>query len=488
MSAESGYSLRSYLLIGGLIMAVLLSTWMITGLGPDKGAIIALALIGGASCIYTLVNFEYGFYAGMVLGHLIFLIDRMFGDVMPTALMVDLQINATFVGLLIHKVAGRETFFKKSDHTITYAYILYTCYLILEAFNPQMQSYEAWFFVLRKFIQFVMIYVIGLNMFTSIKKINFFMKFWGACTLVSAGYGCYQQWFGLFEFEMNWIWAAPGRAGLYMLDNGDFRKFSILSGPAAYGILMGACALLYAVLGFKEKSGPKRVVWFLITLLAVLGMAYAGTRTAYLIFVAGAVLYILMTITNRSTMIVAGLFFMGFVVIMWGPIYGNTTVNRIRSAFDTEDASLNVRDVNREMIQPYIHEHPMGGGLATSGNQGLQYSPGHRLAGFPPDSGFVKTAVETGWIGLFLQCLLYCLILLSGVHAYYRTKDKQLKIYCLAALVTVFGFVISQYGQVSIGQIPDCFLFYSMLAMIVRISKMPEGEKKEPLNEPLTES
>jgi putative inorganic carbon (hco3(-)) transporter len=470
---DAARNIRSAIPVAILVVLVLLTTFYITNVGPENGFMVTALLIAGAFGVYSLINYKFGFYTAIVLGHIIFFVDRLLGgERLPTAFLVDIQINATFLGLIIHKVVNREVFFKNSNNAITYAYALYTLFLVIELFNPEMQSVAGWFFVIRKFLQFIMIYIVGINMFSTLKSIRFFFVFWGICAFITGLYGCYQQWFGLFNFEMDWIWSVPGRAGLYALDNGDFRKFSLLSGPAAYGIIMGASALLLAVMALRDKDFNHKVYWTIGAIFSILGMAYAGTRTAYFIFTAGAVLYILMTITNRSTLLAAVVCFMGFVVIMWGPIYGNVTINRIRSTFDADDSSLGVRDMNRASIQPYIHSHPLGGGLASSGVQGLQYNPNHYLAGFPPDSGFVKTAVETGWIGFFLQCLLYCIILLQGVRAFYRTEDRTAKVYALAAVVTLFGFVISQYGQVSIGQIPDCFLFYSLLAIIVRISKL----------------
>jgi putative inorganic carbon (hco3(-)) transporter len=71
--------------------------------------------------------------------------------------------------------------------------------------------------------------------------------------------------------------------------------------------------------------------------------------------------------------------------VVFTPFFKGKTVERLRSAFELkENASLNVRDVNRKLIQPYIYAHPIGGGLATSGKPGEAYNPDHRLAGFPP--------------------------------------------------------------------------------------------------------
>lgn len=471
MNVHLNWNLKKIFIPFLIAASVLISTYFISVLGFKNGILVGITIIGCAIGIFSLINFRFGFYFSILLGFIIFWMERWIGDTLPMGLVVDIQINVTFLGLLIHKAVKKEAFFKNANHVITYAYLIYTLFLLIEFFNPEMESTAGWFLVIRKFLQFVMIYFISLNLFNGLRQIKFFLLFWTGCAFFAGIYGCYQEWFGFFNFETDWIFSSPARIGLYSLDNGTFRKFSILSGPAAFGTIMAASALLLSVLAIGQKIFLKKIFYMIALTFIVLGMAYSGTRTAYFIFFAGMVLYILMTITNRSTLITASLFFMGFVIIIWGPIYGNPTVNRIRTTFDfSNDASLAVRDINRASIQPYIYSHPIGGGLATSGVQGAEYNPNHYLATFPPDSGFIKTAIETGWIGFFFQCLLYCLILLSGVRVYYRSKSRIIKLYSLGAVVTLFGFIISQYGQVSIGQIPDCFLFYSLLALIVRMN------------------
>jgi cell division protein FtsW (lipid II flippase) len=131
---------------------------------------------------------------------------------------------------------------------------------------------------------------------------------------------------------------------------------------------------------------------------------------------------------------------------------------------------MQVRDENRAKIQPYIYAHPTGGGLGTTGVLGLKYSGNHQLAGFPTDSGLLKAALETGWIGLILQCLLYFIILQHGIRAFYRTKKAIAKKYLLAALVVIFSNIVAQYSQTAIGQIPEGFFFYALVAAIVKIN------------------
>jgi cell division protein FtsW (lipid II flippase) len=246
---------------------------------------------------------------------------------------------------------------------------------------------------------------------------------------------------------------------------------------------VAAGALLTLILGFSVKKFSRKAMLLVSSTFMFLAMAYSGTRTAYSVIPAGVILFVLMTITRRNTLIFACFFLAVFVVIIWGPIYGNPTINRIRSTFEfSEEASMKVRDINRKNIQPYIYTHPIGGGLATSGMQGLEYNPAHYLAGFPPDSGFLRTAVETGWIGLALQCLLYFIIIQSGVRVFYQSNDKKIKMYALAITIPLFCFIVAQYAQVSIGQIPGCFVFYPGLAMIARLKNFisePQVNQKQ---------
>lgn len=467
----------TWVLMVAVVLAVAAAAAVIVA-GPSKGVLVPAAFFGVVAGIYSVINFRFGFYAAITLGFFIFFGGRLAGQEFPSAFLVDILIWASFLGMLLENGKNRTPVSLGGGHLITTGYIIYTLFIIGEVFNPNMASVAGWFFVLRKFIQFVLIYIIALNVFTSTRKIFFFIKFWTVLSLIAGFYGCFQEWFGFFQFELDWVWSVPGRAGLYFLDNGMMRKFSILSDPAAYGIIMASSSVIMLVMMLHLKKMKWKAGYGITAVFVILGVAYSGTRTAYFVIAAGVALYILMNITNKRTMIFAGICFLGFAFILYGPIYGNPTINRIRSTFEfSEDASLKVRDENRKFIQPYIYRNPLGGGLATSGIAGLDYNPGHPLAGFPPDSGFVKTAIETGWIGFLLQCLLYYIILQSGIRSYYRAGNRYVRIVSLAAVTCVFTFVIAQYGQEAIGQVPGCFLFYSCLAIIVKTRQFETSNK-----------
>src|SRR5690242_15203815 len=171
---------------------------------------------------------------------------------------------------------------------------------------------------------------------------------------------------------------------------------------------MAAVAVSTLILAAGPFSYLKKVLLFAASGFMFFAMAYSGTRTAYIMVPAGIFLYALMTIYQKRTQILSLCFGIFFLLILFFPYNGSDTINRIRSAFaPKDDPSYMVRESNRALVQPYIYRHPIGGGLNTTGIMGLKYSPSHYLAGFPPDSGYLLTALETGWVGLAILCGLY---------------------------------------------------------------------------------
>jgi O-antigen ligase len=158
---------------------------------------------------------------------------------------------------------------------------------------------------------------------------------------------------------------------------------------------------------------------------------------------------------------------------MYVPIYGNGTINRFRTTFNaTHDASYQVRETHRAYIQPYIYTHPIGGGLGTTGDAGVQYNPGHFLAGFPPDSGLLKAALETGWIGLTIICILYFVTLRSAIRGYFESKDNNVQMLFAASAGCLFAFYLADFAQEAILQITAIVIYYPIISLTLRLRNL----------------
>lgn len=259
---------------------------------------------------------------------------------------------------------------------------------------------------------------------------------------------------------------------------GLLRKFSFLTDPAAFGIVCAAFGLLTLVFAIRLRQTLLKYCLFLASLILLLASTYSGTRTCNVMIMAGLVVYAIFTFNERRTYLLAATSFFIIMLLLMVPLPDHPVVHRIKSTFQgSKEASASARDINRHNIQPYIRSHPIGGGLNTSSNEGALYNPGHALAGFPPDSGYMKILLEQGWIGFAIHLLLYFLILKRGVDCFITAHDQTIKTIYLAFSVCLFSLIVGQYSQIAIAQYPLILFYYSSLAVLI---KLINYDKKPP--------
>ena len=431
---------------------------------------LAIALGGLAFLLLCIINPKLGFLATFSLPFIGFELQRIFKAEIPVGLAVQLMFFLILLILLVKRRFNQGYSFRFLSSPITYIIIITQLYIGIQAFNPAMHSFDGWLIVLRGALAILVVYIVSLIIYDEENFIQGFFYCWILLATLSALYACYQEWVKIPNYVLSWIHATEERYRLIFIV-GKYRKFSVLSDPSAFGNFMAISALVSIILAFKPTTQLKRVALIISTGLLILAMGYSGTRTSYAMFIAGLVLYVLMTINNKRTLLFAVSTSIIFVVIIFGPIHGNATINRIRSTFNSEDKSLNVRDTNRKSIQDYIYAHPIGGGVMTTGDAGMKYNPNHRLAGFPPDSGLLKTALELGWIGLILELLLYVIALSMGIRYFYQSKNERIKYYYLAICTMLFSVAVGSYAQSIQTQIPLMTVFFPCLAFLTRLKQ-----------------
>lgn len=434
------------------------------------------ALAGLIIFYYCLFRPLTGYYLVTLLAFFAFYPNHILNRELPLSTLVEVLLWVVFLGSYIQKKDKTERNFNSLASTaVSIVLIIYTGFHLVEFFNPDLGRREGYFFVMRKFLVFIFIYIMAYRLIDTPEKMKYFFKFWIVMSFIAAAYGCYQQWFGYLPMEMRYIRSDPVEYQL-MNQGGILRKFSFLSDVVSFGVLSGSMAVLTLIFAINEKNKKRKKQLFFMALIMAMGMSYSGTRTTTVIIPSGIALYLLMTIKSRTTLITLFVSVMIGFFIMFAPI-DNPALNRIRSTFNSKDPSLNVRDVNRHYIQPYIYAHPIGGGIATSGVPGRRFNPSHRLAGYPPDSGLLQIAMEMGPIGLGLTLLFYLTILYQCIHYYFRMKNPRYKLYAVGVAATLFSIMITQYAQVSIGQIPGVFFYMSTISLIKRIKEFDDKEQ-----------
>jgi hypothetical protein len=446
-----------------ILLGYLLARKMLLGIGLFAG------VVGTAVVLVCMLSTETGLYINIAYSFFAFCLSRLFfNDTFPVGIASNVLIIATFLGLF-RRNDIRENFNQFIRTPVARIFLINLVYICIELCNPLAHSFEGWYATFREVLMTALLLFLAYNVFDNYNSIRRFIITLFFFTCLVAIYGCIQQWHGLFDFELAWVLADPIRFQLIYIA-GDFRKFSTMPDPTAFSVVMASCSVFFIIFLTAKWKTWKRLILTIGTVLLILGMSYSGTRTANAMLLGGLIMFILLTIEKRSTIIFLFLAVMAFLLLMFGPFSGNATINRFRTTFSgNKDESFNVREINRKAIQPYIHAHPIGGGLGTTGAFGAAFNPGHFLAGFPTDSGYLRKALEIGWIGLVLVALLYYTVIRAAIRGYFQCTNERARLIYAAATGCMFSFYVAEFAQDAIGQITDIVVYYPMIALILQL-------------------
>ncbi len=446
-------------------------TYLMVEYGVMIGFVVAGVSVGMLFVAAVLRDYRVGFYTVFFLGVFMFYIDRIADLTFPVGTVYDALIGLTFFALFLNNRTRDWTSFK---NPVTIILLVLIAYQVLQLFNPSATSPIAWLVSLRNNISFL-IYIICFHMFSSIREVKKFTAVWLSIAVVAALYGIFQKLVGLTGFEMAWMKENPDRIDLYIIW-GELRVFSFLSDPSSFGLFVGASALAAMVLAMGPFRTSFRILCAAALAILLIAMSYSGTRTAIALIAVGVAFYIIIMLHNRKALLASIVLVAIGVMVLMGPFHGST-MSRLRSTFKvSEDPSMAVRDYKRLSFQRYIQAHPIGGGLYTVGNNGERYSRGHELAGkWDPDSGYLLTALETGWIGLLIFMALFFIVIQQGINHFFAMKDGELRTYILVYLVPFMALSVAHFTQDAMFAKPINLIVYATYALMVKI---PTLERK----------
>ncbi len=465
-----------------LLIGVLLIAGLLVAVGIAKfGMLPGLAVIGGLLGIlilYILLTYQK---AGIVL----LLTAAYFIMLVINVADVDFPLGTTMdalVGILLLAFILRQKFQRNWEmlrNPISIMIMIWISYNLLQALNPDASSRMAWIYTVRSVALFMLTYFLFMYKIRTVGFIKFLLKLWLAYCLFAALWAFKQEYIGLAGFEFQSLSSNPINIELFFID-GRWRKFSIFPDPVTFSYNMVAGALLCIGLIVGPLSKTKKWILGILAFIFLWAMLFSGTRGAYVLVPAGVFMLIVLNF-NKNMLLLAIVGAIGFGTLIVIPTE-NKLIKRFQTAFaPAEDASFNVRAATQKKIQPFILSHPMGGGLGATGVWGQRFAPESMLAKFPPDSGYVRVAVELGWIGLLLFCILMFTILRSGIINYYSIKDPMLKSICLSMLLIAFAINIGNYPQEALVQFPMNIYFYLVAALINITKQLDAAQQQTPL-------
>lgn len=438
-----------YAVIFGLIGGVVVSKMEVVGFA----ALIAIPIIIGFF-YYYIQNPKLGLYGAFFITFWTPFVGRYVPVNIPFGLGVDIFLVLTLLIILIRD--WKKADFSGWNHIMSLLMMAWMGLIILEIANPLALSLPAWFYAMRGLglYQCLMV-LICFVIFRDRQDFVNFVKFWVFFSLIGALWGIKQKFFGLGPVEMKWLMKGAYKTHLLF---GKLRIFSYYPDAGMFGPAMGQLLIFFGILFLGPFSIKKRIAFGIIAFLGLYAMLISGTRGALAVPGAGGILYLIM-IRNRR-LLISGFTVMAlaFSFLKYTSIgSGNYDIQRLRTALDPNDASLNVRLKNREMLKVYLSGKPFGTGIGSAGFWGQRFTPWTWMANFPTDGLYTRVRAETGVIGYTLYVYTWLFLLVYGVWQTWQYKDRKKQYFAIASLASFAGILAASYGNEILNQIPVNF-------------------------------
>lgn len=457
----------------GMILSMLL-----LGVITAKLGMIAGIGILGIPFLITYVYFIFVFprvgFIGLLIYNFFALGATRYIPGIPFGLGVDAHLVLIYISLL-YKSFFSQVPWSSVKRDIFALSVIWFAYTLFQLVNPEAVSRVAWFYAMRgvslyMFLTIPLIFIL----FNEKRDLLLFFKIWALLSIIASIKGIMQKFIGPDPWEQAWLNAGGDLTHILF---GKLRVFSFFSDAGQFGGAQGHAGVVFLILWFNEKSNKKiKMLYLLAGVLAIYGMMISGTRGSIAVPIMGFALYVVLQ--KNIKLIVAGLM-LGvalFVFFKYTTIgNSNYTINRMRTAFNPQDRSLQVRVENQRKLKSYMASRPFGGGIGSAGNWGMRFSPNTFLAQTPTDSWYVMIWAEQGIIGLILH--LGILIFIVGKSTYvimFKLKDKA-NIARMSALVSgIWGVMVASYANGVLGQMPTGIIIYSSMAYLFLAEDLEE--------------
>lgn len=394
----------------------------------------------------------------------------------PLGLLVDGTLALTFIALLFsqfnHKVNWEIA---AKDYTAWV--IAWAVMIVLQLFNPEAVSREAWFYAMRGYAVYSLFSVILVyTVFNRPKDLDLFITLLAWFTILAVIKALIQKYSGLDQWENKWL-MLPGNRRTHLLF-GKLRIFSFFPDAGTFGSAMGYSGVLFTILGIHEKSKINKRFYFIVGLLALFAMLISGTRSSIAVPLTGFSIYAILTKKFKIMFTGGFIVFSLFFILKYTYIgQGNYDIRRMRSGFSEENPSMQLRNENRRIFADYLKTRPFGGGIGSAGNWGLRFSPGTILAETATDGWYVQIWAETGIVGIlfYLMMMLY-MAFKSSYLIMFNIRDELYRFKAIGLTSGLFGLMVTCYTSASLGQMPNTVIAFVSISLI---SLIPEWEKEK---------
>lgn len=469
------------------IFAIIVAYLLVSAIAIVKFEMLAIVVLFSVPFVFAYVyllflNPAIGFFSAIALGFVLIGIGRYVPGI-PIGLAMDGILIATYLALFFNKFKERINWSPvKSDVTLLAS--IWFAYSVFQLFNPEASSFGAWFSGRGIGLYMFLLIPLTLLFIDNERKLNLFFYIWGSFSILASLKGIMQIEIGIDYAERAWL--NEGNYKTHILF-GQLRAFSFLSDAGQFGANQAYSGVVASILSLSFKEWRKKIFFVVVALLAFYGLIISGTRGAISIPITGFGLFIILRknkgfMTGGLILLLVIIYFFKFTTIG----QGNYQIRRMRTAFDPNDASLQVRLQNQKILKAYMATRPFGGGIGHGGVKAQRYLPDAFLSQVPTDSWYVLIWVEQGIVGLLLHLfILFYILIKSSFKIMFRIRDPILKLKLSALVSGMFGVMVASYGNAVLGQMPTSILIYTSMALLLNsdiLDQTSEPDRQKKIN------
>ena len=446
-----------------LCVGVLLSTVIIVKLKLIGVGLLLVLLFGAIFLYFLFKNPILGFYTAIGVNFVILGSSRYITTSLPIGFSVDGIIGLTFLALIFSRFRERVDW-SPANKTITILAGIWLLYCILQLANPEAKMIEPWIAGRGIGFYFFFFLVLTFMLVNTNKRLDTFLYVWGVFSILATLKGVMQLFLGPDYAEQAWL--NSGGAETHLLF-GKLRIFSFFSDAGQFGANQGYAGVVFLIYSMVKK-GSTRIFFLTVALLGFYGMVISGTRGALAVPFAGLMTFFVLRKNIKVLTFGVLVVTLAFVFLKYTTIAnGNYQVRRMRSAFDPDNPSLQVRLENQRILAEYLDTRPFGGGIGHAGVKAQRFLPNAFLSQVATDSWYVLIWAELGIVGLtFHLIVLFFVVGTASYKVMFNIRDPVTKLKMSALISGMVGIMLASYGNAILGGMPTSLLFYASMAIV----------------------
>jgi len=462
-----------------LVIWIILILYVTTRMGYLFGIAASLTPILLFLIVMIVQNPYWCYFALFVANYYLSGFGRYFETLQPGIIM-DIIIAITIVSTMVSSFQIKsEIKFRNALNGLTIGALLWFIYCFLELMNPNSSSAVAWLTSVRGIgVYFFVVVSLTAIIMRKYKDLKRFLFIWAILSLTAVLKAFIQKTFGFDSGELYWLYVGGGSV-THIIYSG-IRYFSFFSDAGNFGTGIAFSGVVFAISSLYFKGIGMKIFYLFTAAACIYGMLISGTRGALAVPFVAFTVFVLLSKNLRYITLTTILIIFGYIFLNYTSIgQGNSYIRRMRTAFNPDDASLQVRLDNQQKLRAYLSDKPFGAGIGMSRGKASTYRPDAFLSKIPSDSWYVLIWVENGIIGLILHMLILLYIIFHGAYlVLIRLKNPQLKGLITALICGISGVYVASYSIEIIGQFPMGIILYVCMAFVF-LSPVFEKELEE---------